>query len=237
MPVDEKLMADVKQHVDMQNSIRQSIRQNLFADLAEAAQTLKPNSQPIEQKAIPHDLVPTADEIESLLSEKFEPEVEPAVPESIVERTAKFIHKEALHEKDSFQQPNPPAVDPQINDIVKKLKFLEQAIGKIAVTGPGGGAGDVINLNFPVKSVTTTTYTVTRKDYYIGVNVAARATITLPSNIGFPGRKIIIKDESGRCAAFPIAVVGNIDNDTNGFILQINNGGIQMIYRDGWRII
>ena len=37
MPVDEKLLAAVKHHQDMQNSIRQSIRQNLFADLSDAA--------------------------------------------------------------------------------------------------------------------------------------------------------------------------------------------------------
>jgi len=31
--------------------------------------------------------------------------------------------------------------------------------------------------------------------------------------------------------------LGNVDNDPGGFILMQNNGGIQMIYRNGWRIV
>jgi dUTPase len=51
------------------------------------------------------------------------------------------------------------------------------------------------------------------------------------------GRIIIIKDESGQASTNPITVQGTIDNDAGGFILQMNNGAIQMIYRNGWRII
>ena len=47
----------------------------------------------------------------------------------------------------------------------------------------------------------------------------------------------IVKDESGNCANNPITVTGNVDNDPGGFILQQDNGGIQMIYRNGWRIV
>lgn len=39
----------------------------------------------------------------------------------------------------SFQQPDPDKVDPNIKAIQDKMKFLEQAIGRIAATGPGGG--------------------------------------------------------------------------------------------------
>jgi hypothetical protein len=118
----------------------------------------------------------------------------------------------------------------------KKLKFLEQAIGKIAATGPGGGAGDVITLDHPVKLVTSN-YTITRKDFYVGVNATTTINVTLPDLIGFPGRMIIIKDESGNCSSNPIVVLGNVDNDPGGFILAQDNGGIQMIYREGWRIV
>ena len=71
----------------------------------------------------------------------------------------------------------------------------------------------------------------------MGVNANTLVNITIPSSIGFPGRRIIIKDESGRCSKFPIIVSGNVDNDPGGFILRINNGAIQMIYREGWRIV
>lgn len=39
----------------------------------------------------------------------------------------------------SFQQPNPDAPSKDIEDIRKKIKYLEQFLGKIAASGPGGG--------------------------------------------------------------------------------------------------
>jgi hypothetical protein len=158
-------------------------------------------------------------------------------PKQVVKEVIKEVVVEKVVKEDSFQQPNPPEVDANIKSIQLKLKFLEQAIGRIAATGPGGGAGDVINLDMPTKLITTSTYTIGRKDYYIGVNYAGRVTITLPTVNLHNGRDLIVKDESGRCEAFPITVLGNVDNDPNGFILQINNGAIHMIYRDGWRIV
>lgn len=154
--------------------------------------------------------------------------------EVIVEK--EIIVEREVTNKDSFQQPAPQPVDPNIAGIIKKMQFLEQAIGRIAAHGPGGGAGDVINLDHQTTLVTTPTYTVGRKDYYVGINYAGQVTITLPTNVK-NGRYVIIKDESGRCSKFPIIVQGNVDNDPDGFILRIDNGGIQMIYRDGWRIV
>lgn len=154
------------------------------------------------------------------------------IKEVIVE---KEVVKEVIN-KDSFQQPAPQPVDPNIAAMIKKMQFLEQAIGRIAATGPGGGAGDVVNLDHPTTLVTTPTYTVGRKDYYVGVDYAGAVTLTLPS-VAKDGRYIIIKDESGHCSVYPITVQGNVDNDPAGFILAVNNGAIQMIYRNGWRIV
>lgn len=84
--------------------------------------------------------------------------------------------------------------------------------------------------------VTTPTYLINDSDYYVGVDYAGPTTITLPSAPS-SGRGIIIKDESGNAETNPITVVGTVDNDTGGFVIQLNNGGIQMIYRNGWRIV
>jgi hypothetical protein len=85
--------------------------------------------------------------------------------------------------------------------------------------------------------VTTSTYTVDSDDYYVGVNYAGPCTITLPTTLLSSGRSLVIKDESGAAETNPITVVGTVDNDAGGFIIQINNGATQLIYRDGWRII
>jgi len=90
---------------------------------------------------------------------------------------------------------------------------------------------------YTTQLVTTSTYTVDSDDYYVGVNYAGPCTITLPTTSLSSGRSIVIKDESGAAETNPITVVGTVDNDAGGFIIQINNGATQLIYRDGWRII
>ena len=79
------------------------------------------------------------------------------------------------------------------------------------------------------------TYTLDANDYYLGVTYNG-PTIILPSSTT-SGREIVIKDETGNCANNPIIVTGTVDNDAGGFVLQINNGGIQLLFRNGWRII
>jgi hypothetical protein len=85
-------------------------------------------------------------------------------------------------------------------------------------------------------TITSNTYTLLPDDYYIGINYAGPVLITIPSYAD-NGKMIIIKDESGHCSQNPITVNGNVDNDPGGFILKIDNGGIQMIYNNGWRIV
>lgn len=69
-----------------------------------------------------------------VLTEVVVPEVKPAaeqVPMSVID---KYLKRDA-----SFQQPDPDKVDPNFRAVQDKLKFLEQAIGRIAATGPGSG--------------------------------------------------------------------------------------------------
>jgi hypothetical protein len=89
---------------------------------------------------------------------------------------------------------------------------------------------------YTTQAVTTSTYTINDADYYVGVNYAGPTTITLPTSPS-SGRMLIIKDESGNAETNPITVVGTVDNDTGGFVIQINNGGVQLLYRNGWRIV
>jgi hypothetical protein len=153
--------------------------------------------------------------------------------QTLADLAAKFISEAP---KDSFQQPDPLVVSDNMDAIRGKLKFLEQWIAKVSMAGPGGGAGSVAKLDHETKVVTTNNYSVTTKDYYIGINYAGPVTISLPTIIN-DGKMYIIKDESGRCSSNPITVQGTVDNDTGGFILAQDNGGIQLIYRNGWRIV
>jgi hypothetical protein len=206
-------------------------------------------------------------ELMEVFVERKQP-VKQIIKEVIVEKEV-VVEKEVLNTQ-SFQQPKPQPVDPNFAALTKKIQFLEQAIGRIAATGPGSGEVNLRYLDdvdrpsifdmrflrynattkkfefaevnphdivYTTHLVTTATYTIDSDDYYVGVNYAGPATITLPTTQVSSGRSIVIKDESGAAETNPITVVGTVDNDSGGFIIQINNGAIQLIYRDGWRII
>lgn len=234
-PIDSALVEEVERYERLQNDVVESIKQNILEDLKQAS-TLLPDE--IVTPAYP--LPPSLDEVLELFKEEVkQPEVvKEKKAETLPERVAEHISKEVKLEErsDSYQQPNIDLPARSLGDIRKKIKYLEDWVAKISITGPGGGAGDVINLDHPVLLVTDD-YTLTRKDYYVGVNASKAVNITIPTSIAFPGRRIIIKDESGRCSKYPIIVHGNVDNDPGGFILRIDNGAIQMIYRQGWRIV
>jgi hypothetical protein len=333
--VEPELIEDVEKHQQIENKIRQNIRSSVFEDLSKALIQLKQEADLISVKHN-YPLPPSLDDLEKLLGEEddldkketeeisislSEPNAESIADTNTPEPTITDLVSEAISassKKDSFQQPDPLLVDADIGAIQKKIKFLEQWLSKVSMTGPGGGEtklrflddvdqstignnkylrynssknkfdfstvsggtgvsvitddvapsnpsdGDLWyntlegSLNIWLEEngtgqwvdtadgaggktvntveVTSNTYTVLYTDEYIGINVTAPVTITLPATTAL-GRLIIIKDESGNCASNPITVSGTVDNDAGGFILAQNNGGVQMIYRNGWRIV
>jgi len=101
-----------------------------------------------------------------------------------------------------------------------------------------------INLSpvYHTQAVTTSSYQASTLDYYIGVNYAGIVTITLPTT-PVTGETITVKDESGQ-AGYANRYIEIVPGNTNDFIdneesaiLNISNGALQFIYRDGWRII
>jgi len=101
-----------------------------------------------------------------------------------------------------------------------------------------------INLSpvYHTQAVTTSSYQASSLDYYIGVNYAGIVTITLPTT-PVTGETITVKDESGQ-AGYANRYIEIVPGNTNDFIdneesaiLNISNGALQFIYRDGWRII
>jgi len=115
-------------------------------------------------------------------------------------------------------------------------KMVTRDLQGLKMGGPG--SSDYLD-TARTKYVTTSSYSARRGDSYIGVNYAGPVTITIPTNPGFPnGYELRIKDESGNCANNPITVNATVDNDSNGYILKINNGGVTMVYhRNSWRIV
>ena len=214
---------------EFESTIKESVKSDLSSLFSELSSLKQKKAQLIEAKP---ELIE-----EEKIQEEVITEVAPPLPTPI----GKVPVAVQIPDIDKYLKTKSitPQADPLTNEfkqVSDKIKFLERWIGQIQNAGPGGGAGDVINLDHQTTIVTTSTYTVGRKDYYVGINYAGQVNVTLPNNVK-AGRYIIIKDESGRCSKFPIIVHGNVDNDPEGFILRINNGAIQMIYRNGWRIV
>jgi hypothetical protein len=235
--VDPLLQEEVDRYNRLQQEILDSVRNNSIKDLQEASVVAE---KFVEKINIDYPKPPTVDELLSQFQEiTVEPLVESIPAVTLIDKTVDHITKETkLEEKTpSYQQPDAELSSRQLNDLRKKIKFLEDWLSKISLSGPGGGAGDIINLDMPTKIVTGD-YTITRRDYYIGVNCTVKCSITLPSpSTIVNGREVIIKDESGHAQLTPIKVIGTVDNDPNGFEIRINNGSVTLIYRDGWRIV
>ena len=104
---------------------------------------------------VKNELVQTQPEEESPETETSVSDTpEPVAEQTISDRTSDFLSKS----KDSFQQPDPLKVAPDIDAITKKLRFLEQWISKVSMAGPGGGAVNLKDLDDVSKySVATAT--------------------------------------------------------------------------------
>lgn len=107
---------------------------------------------------------------------------------------------------------------------------LSASSGTVTVSSTGADLIKVIG--------TTTSYTATLTDEYIGVSSATAVTITLPA--GVDGRVYTIKDEygqgSGKITIQPQAGI-LIDKKTN-YIISVPNQSVSVVYRaGGWWII
>lgn len=246
--VDPELLEEVERYEQLQKEVVDSVRKNSFNDLSEAAKVAKEFTDKIN---LQYPKPPTLEEVLSVIKEEQNELVRTQAEETPITSTPTETKKNDLislsakqitiqqkleEKKDSYQQPEVDS-NRSINEIKRKVKMLEEWLGKISLTGPGGGAGDIINLDMPSKQVTSD-YTITRRDYYIGVNCIVKSNITLPDPTTIVnGREVIIKDESGHAQLTPIKVIGTVDNDPNGFEIRINNGSVTLLYRDGWRIV
>lgn len=217
-PVDPALVEEVRKYDEMQQKIVESVKissQEMFGNTVKQQPIREPEPPPIVR-------------------------TEEVAPVSLAEKAAKAI-KPLVTEADSFQQPsvNVPA---DLKAVKDKVKFLEQWIGKISLTGPGSGAGDISTLSQQSVSVTSNSYTAGRKDYYIGVNYSGKVTVYLPTS-PVQGREVIVKDESGNCGAginrwITIRTADGLNIDgKNAANLAINYGSLTFVNRNGWRIV
>lgn len=164
--------------------------------------------------------------------------------QTIQEKVLDYISKSVLEEQqNSFQQPSVSSTISTQQDVVKKLRFLEQWLAKVSISGPGGGEVNLAFMQMNIKSVTSSSYNATLSDYYIGVDYAGAVNIYLPAN-ATSGKVLVVKDERGEASKGTnryITIWPSTPDtiDTKAYaILAYDYGSLTFLYKNGsWRII
>ena len=128
------------------------------------------------------------------------------------------------------------------DDLNKHYKTYIARVQQQLSTLGGGGTNDISDIRLPTKVITTSTYNIVARDYYIGVNYAGTPVITLPINQK-EGKCFIVKDERGEAENagrfITIQSIGSelIDGEDK-VILQFNYGSLTFVWRgNSWRVV
>jgi hypothetical protein len=120
--------------------------------------------------------------------------------------------------------------------------FISRIQQQLSTLG-GGGETNLTYMDVPVTYVTTSSYFVSHKDYYIGVNYAGAVTITLPY-AEREGKIFIVKDELGEASRgnnryITILPSGNdLIDGRDRAILAYDYGSLTFIWRgNSWRVV
>lgn len=130
-----------------------------------------------------------------------------------------------------------------LEDLNKHYNLFLSRIQQQLSTLGGGGESNLTYIDVPVTYVTSSTYSITHKDYYIGVNYAGAVTITLPK-VDREGKIFIIKDELGEASKgtnrYITILPSNSDliDGRDRAILAFDYGSLTFIWRgNSWRVV
>ena len=119
-------------------------------------------------------------------------------------------------------------------------KFLKynSSTGKWEGSNAGGGGPAYYATTY----ITSSSYTITENDYYIGVNYAGAVTITLPI-VSVEGTTYIVKDELGEASKGTNRYItilpsgSDLIDGRDRAILAYDYGSLTFVYRNGWRVV
>lgn len=183
-------------------------------------------------------------------SKKVTTEIEPLVEDSPERSNETIIEKSLglLSEPSNAKQQNDPLTPLNQNFVTldqlqKHYKlFLDRIQQQLSTLG-GGGESNLTYMDVPVKTVTSSSYSIKPQDYYIGVNYAGAVTITLPK-ADREGKIFVVKDELGEASKgtnryITIIPTGSdlIDNRDRA-ILAYDYGSLTFVWKsNSWRVI
>ena len=129
-----------------------------------------------------------------------------------------------------------------LDDLQNHYKLFLNRIQQQLSTLGGGGETNLAYMDMPLTYITSSSYTITPQDYYIGVNYAGAVTITLPTPRK-NGKVYIVKDELGEASKGTnryITILPSGSDKIDGqdrAILAYDFGSLTFVYRNGWRVV
>jgi len=185
---------------------------------------------------------PKTEEIVSENTEIVVEELKEEPKEELIEKSLGL-----LAEPSNAKQQNDPLTPTDqkfatFEDLQKHYNLFLSRIQQQLSTLGGGGESNLAYMDMPLKYITTSSYTVTPQDYYIGVNFAGRVNITLPTPRK-NGKVYIIKDERGEASKgsnrhiyiYPSGT--DLIDEEDYAILAYDFGSLTFVYRNGWRVV
>lgn len=164
-------------------------------------------------------------------------EIAESTESSYVDRYLEFIKKTEKPKEVSESLVNPSSKE------VQELKNLVWQLMRDVHAHGGGGEVNLAYMDMPITSVTSSSYTITTNDYYIGVNYAGAVSITLPK-ADREGKVFVVKDELGEASKgtnrhITIYPSGTdlIDGEDYA-VLAFDYGSLTFVWKDNsWRVI
>ena len=120
--------------------------------------------------------------------------------------------------------------------------FLSRIQQQLSTLG-GGGEVNLAFMDLPITSVTSSSYSITTNDYYIGVNYAGAVTLRLPY-ADREGKVFIVKDELGEASRGTNRYItilpsgSDLIDGRDRAILAFDYGSLTFIWKgNSWRVV
>lgn len=169
--------------------------------------------------------------------EDSDDEIEESAELNYVDQYLQFIKKTEKPREVSESLVNPSSKE------IQELKNLVWQLMRDVHAQGGGGEVNLAYMDVPIKSVTSSSYSATLNDYYIGVNYAGAVSITLPI-ADREGKVFVVKDELGEASKGTNRYITIYPSGTDLIdgedyvVLAYDYGSLTFVWKgNSWRVI
>lgn len=253
--------------VDISNRFKKSIHKK-SEELKETFDYTIQFTEQKESEIVLEEVI--VDSIPEVIIEEVKQPVIDLIQQS-VESITKY-QKHISEHTDLFNQPNVPKIDPTLKALQSKIKYLEDWIVKISMTGPGSGEVRLKNLDdvdrntlgdgkilqyaaslnkfiwvtpalqydIHTTTVTTSTYSVSSVDEYVGVQSTTTTPVTI-TLVPYPAvKRIYIKDEGRNASKNNITLISSVGTveGSSSIVMTKDGESLTLIFNGtNWNIV